>query len=203
VDTKIPMRIYGAVGFRPTTPYPRLKRQTSDVVSIPIARSISLVDSVVLTPKNCWILNLKPSFLFQGCSVTVALVPRLFMFSNWDDKASKDLLTLVQGVVRHLSVNFVSDIERNASDFKRRVIRFFRSELPSRHGRPRIDTVTRAAETPNQEKTWQQIYVECLAHDMSGPDSRQVAQSRLRSAVRVRLKSRQRQATTLKQPIRE
>jgi hypothetical protein len=45
--------------------------------SIPIARSINLVDSVALTPRNHQILPLRTGILFQRCSKGFVVVPKV------------------------------------------------------------------------------------------------------------------------------
>jgi hypothetical protein len=98
----------------------------------------------------------------------------------------RDLRTLVQEFGGLLRREFATEIERDARGFKGRVLVFLKAELPGRPGRPRAETVTRAAEMKTQGKSWQQIYAECLQESPGEPEFRQLAQSRLRSAVRAR-----------------
>jgi hypothetical protein len=54
-----------------------LASQASDVGSIPIARSINLVDSVALTPGNNLKFSLETGVAFQRCSKIRPIVPKL------------------------------------------------------------------------------------------------------------------------------
>jgi transcriptional regulator with XRE-family HTH domain len=89
---------------------------------------------------------------------------------------------------------YVSRVEKGqavpAGEFKRRVVRRFKAEVPPRPSRPRTELVTRPAEMRRQGKTWQQVYAECLPHVIGTSDSRQLAQYRLRCEVRSRRKPR-------------
>ena len=112
------------------------------------------------------------------------------------DKALKELSTIVREFAHRLRLEFAPDIERDAGEFKRRVIRLLKADLPPGPGRPRTEIVTRAAEMRTQGKTWQQVYAECLSHVVGSSDSRQLAQSRLRCAVRSRRAVRKRRKSS-------
>jgi hypothetical protein len=82
---------------------------------------------------------------------------------------------------------FASEIERDPRGFKRQVISAIRTELPPWPGRPAAEIVTRAARMRARGKSWQRIYTECIPTCLIG-DSRQLAQSRLRAAIRARVR---------------
>ena len=98
---------------------------------------------------------------------------------------SLSLGALVRGFVQELRAEFVGEIERDPRAFRKRVIHLFRVALPVDRGRPRLETVTRAFEMRRHGKDWRVIYPACIPRDLLG-DSRILAQSRLRSAVRAR-----------------
>lgn len=118
------------------------------------------------------------------------------MLKSQCDEASKDLCTTVRRFANLLCLDFASEIERDAGEFKRRVIRLLKGALPPGPGRPCAKLVTRATYMRTKGKSWQEIYAECLSGIISAPESRQLQQSRLRSAVRARLKSHQRYVKT-------
>jgi hypothetical protein len=120
------------------------------------------------------------------------------MVRSQRNEVLKDLPTRVRVFAHCLRIDFASDIERNAGEFKRRVIRLFKAELHPKPGRPRTEHVTRASEMRRQGKTWQQVYAECLRHVIGTSDSRQLAQYRLRCAVRSRCKTRRRKKSVPK-----
>ena len=94
----------------------------------------------------------------------------------------------VQDFAVKLCSQFGSEIERDASGFKRQVVSLLGAALPPGPGRPRSEAITRAIDLLAQGKSWQQIYAACLPQNLVG-DSRQLAQSRLRCAVRSRRKA--------------
>jgi hypothetical protein len=102
-------------------------------------------------------------------------------------RESESLQQIVQDFAARLKHDFASEIERDPRGFKRRVIRTLNSELPPRPGRPCIAVVSRAVEMRARGQSWQQVYAVCLASDQER-SFRQLAQSRLRSAVRARRK---------------
>jgi hypothetical protein len=65
---------------------------------------------------------------------------------------------MVREFACRLRNQFAPEIEREARDFKRLVLK---DELPPSPGRPRAVIVTRAAELRAQGKTRQQIYTDC------------------------------------------
>ena len=110
-------------------------------------------------------------------------------------KRPVNLSTLVRKFARLLRRRFAIEIEHNPRLFRERVLRLLTSALPARHGRPRIETVSRATEMRAQGKDWRAVYVACIPTTVAG-DARQVAQSRLRSAVRARRRRLRIRATT-------
>lgn len=85
----------------------------------------------------------------------------------------------------HLRREFAEEIEADPQTFKRRAIWFLKRGLPPGPGRPYDAAVTRAVKMRAQGNSWRAIYTECLPACLNA-DSRQLAQSRLRSAVRAR-----------------
>ena len=102
-------------------------------------------------------------------------------------RESESVEQIVQDFDERLKHDFATEIESDTLGFNRRVIRALNSELPPRPGRPCIAVVSRAVEMRARGQSWQQIYAVCLASDEE-PSFRQLAQSRLRSAVRARRK---------------
>ena len=107
------------------------------------------------------------------------------------------LPTTIQRFARRLRREFRREIERDAHEFKRHLVRLLKAELPPGPGRPRTEPVTHAAEMLAEGRTWRQIYAECLPHDIGGSDSRQLTQYRLRCAVRSRRNMRRRRKPVL------
>lgn len=100
----------------------------------------------------------------------------------------RDLHSTIQEFAARLRSEFAFEIERDARGFKFRVLRFLKAALPLRPGRPRNQDVTDAAEMHAQGKQWQQIYARCIPASVTG-DSRQIVESRLRCAVRSRVRT--------------
>ncbi len=105
---------------------------------------------------------------------------------------SLNLERIVRDFAERIRSNFSEEIEQDARGFKRRVLGFLKAELPPGPGRPRTEAVTHATGMLAQGKTWQQIYAECLRRIIGGSDSRQLAEYRLRCAVRSRRNARKR-----------
>ena len=101
-----------------------------------------------------------------------------------------DLSIITRRFAARLRAEFAFEIEQDAGAFKRHVVALLRAELPPRPGRPRAELVTRAVQMRTQGTSWREIYLECLPDEIVGPESRQLAQSRLRSAVRARRTTR-------------
>ena len=110
-----------------------------------------------------------------------------------------DLRATVRKFAARLREQFESEIERDTRGFKCRVVTLLKESLPPGPGRPCTEIVTRATSMRAQGRSWQEIYAGCLLHVEGGSDSRQIAQSRLRSAVRARRNSarRRRRAGTV------
>jgi hypothetical protein len=159
----------------------------TDVGSIPIARSITLVDSVALA------LLTKEKGTNWG-AFWPQVGPKFYPMVSGQDV--RDLYATTQEFAALLRLEFASEIDQDARGFKRRVLGFLKSELPPRPGRPRTEAVTHATEMLAQGKTWQKIYAACLS-PIAAPDSRQVQQSRLRCAVRSRRNARRRRKSVL------
>jgi hypothetical protein len=102
-----------------------------------------------------------------------------------------DLRTMMREFAARLLAEFALEIERDPRGFKERALRLLRQNLPPRPGRPCDGQITRAAMMRAQGKDWREIYAACLPNTLL-PESRQVAQSRLRSAVRSRGNARKR-----------
>jgi hypothetical protein len=96
---------------------------------------------------------------------------------------------LVWSFALQLTVDFGLEIEHELRAFRKRVLRLLGVALPVKNGRPQLETVTRAVEMRAQGSSWRAIYTVCVPHTVAG-DSRQLAQSRLRSAVRARRRRR-------------
>ena len=97
----------------------------------------------------------------------------------------RDLRTVVQEFGDLLRREFATEIEHDASRFKRDAVCFLRAALSPGPGRPRSEAVTLAIELRTQGKSWQAAYAQCIPSSLVD-DPRQLAQSRLRSAVRAR-----------------
>jgi hypothetical protein len=104
-----------------------------------------------------------------------------------------DLERAVQNFAARLRSEFRAEIDRDAPGFKRDAVRLLGAALSAgpRPGRPPSEAVTRAIELRAQGKPWQAIYAQCLTASLAD-DSRQIAQSRLRCAVRSRHAARRR-----------
>jgi hypothetical protein len=100
-------------------------------------------------------------------------------------KIQADFSKIVRKFVEELRTHFRSEIEHDPRLFKGKVLRMLKASLPPGPGRPRAELVSLAAKMRAQGKSWCAIYAECVSTTLAG-DSRQVAQSRLRSAVRSR-----------------
>ena len=105
-------------------------------------------------------------------------------------RAVSDLSRTVRQFVSRLLDEFSADIEKDPSRFKHQVVQLLKAELPPGPGRPRGAGISRAAEMREEGRAWREVYAECLVDKSGGPESRQVIQSRLRSAVRARRNSR-------------
>jgi hypothetical protein len=79
-------------------------------------------------------------------------------------------------------------IDADARGFKHRVLRLVRLSLPPGPGRPSKEMITRAVELRAQDRPWLEVYRECIpGFPGLGEGLRQLAMTRLRSAVRSRL----------------
>ena len=96
---------------------------------------------------------------------------------------------LVRSFALQLTVDFGLEIEQEPRAFRKRVLRLLGAALPVKNGRPQLETVKRAVQMRGQGSSWRAIYTVCIPHTIAG-DSRQLAQSRLRSAVRARRRRR-------------
>lgn len=101
--------------------------------------------------------------------------------------------------------NHARAIASDAREFKRRVLRLVRLGLPPGPGRPSKEMITRAIELRAQDKPWLEVYRECIPGFTGlGEGLRQLAMTRLRSAVRsrrARLKRRKVQHQSSRQQI--
>jgi hypothetical protein len=102
-----------------------------------------------------------------------------------------DLERTVNNFADRLRSEFCAEIRRDVRGFKRRVVRLLAAALSPGPGRPRNDAVTLALELRSQGRSWQAIYARCIPPTLAD-DSRQVAESRLRCAVRSRRIARRR-----------
>jgi hypothetical protein len=96
-----------------------------------------------------------------------------------------DLERIVQNFAARLRSEFCTEIGDDERGFKRRAVRLLGAALSPGPGRPRSEAVTLAIELLAQGKPWQAIYAQCIPLSVVD-DSRQIAQSRLRDAVRSR-----------------
>lgn len=99
----------------------------------------------------------------------------------------KNLRSTVRKIVNELRRDFAADLERDASRFKRRVIALLQAELPPRPGRPRLKHVCLAVAMRERRESWRGVYAACVPQELHG-DSRQLAEVRLRAAVRARVR---------------
>jgi hypothetical protein len=112
---------------------------------------------------------------------------------NSSDRPPRKQLAELRETTRRFTVElrrqFADEIEYDARSFKLRVLALVKQGLPPKRGRPCDKAVTRAVEMRAQGRDWRAIYADCIPATTAG-DSRQVAQSRLRSAVRARRRRR-------------
>lgn len=102
------------------------------------------------------------------------------------------------GFASLLKIHFANLISEDPTEFKKVVLHLVRRELPPGRGRPCDDAVTRASDLLATGKPWQKIYPSCIPDfKYLDPASRQVAQSRLRCAVRSRRNARKRRRVVL------
>lgn len=97
----------------------------------------------------------------------------------------------VEQEIRHfgnrLKRDFAQEMAPDPATFKKQVVRLIRRELRLRPGRPPSESVTRALKLRAVETPWLQVYRACISDfDTLGDGLRQLAMSRLRSAVRAR-----------------
>jgi hypothetical protein len=93
----------------------------------------------------------------------------------------------LRNFARQFAQGYALRWERNPRRARELAIRYFRKYLPhGRPGRPRSSEVTEALELWHQGKTWSAIYA-ALIPDRD-PDRRRAKQSRLRAAVRFRIR---------------
>ena len=102
-----------------------------------------------------------------------------------EKEAPQFLRETIREFAKYLQYSFAEEIEYDPSLFRKRVIHLLKTALPSPHGRPRLKIVSIAADMRAQGKSWLAVYTACIPALLAG-DSRQLAQSRLRSAVRAR-----------------
>jgi hypothetical protein len=107
--------------------------------------------------------------------------------------ARGNLAATIRRFVMKLQREHALEIERDARGFKRRAVSCFRRFLPPGAGRPCDEAISRADDLRGAGRPWREIYQLCVP-GFSALDStaRQVAQSRLRSAVRSRRNIRRR-----------
>jgi len=104
--------------------------------------------------------------------------------------SSKKLEAETRRFAERLRRNFAREIERNAHDFKKAVLRLIRRELPPKRGRPndpRIDAAVRMAE---QGKSIKEI-LRSQIPDLDNMDTygRYLAEKGLRAAIDRRLRA--------------
>jgi hypothetical protein len=104
---------------------------------------------------------------------------------NQFDDLDRELASVVERFARELRGKFPDEIESAPRAFKRRVIRSLRAALPPGPGRPCAAAVSLAVQMRAQGSSWSVIYAMCIPSTLAR-DSRQLAQLRLRSAVRAR-----------------
>lgn len=105
--------------------------------------------------------------------------------------AVSDLRATMREFTAKLRREFAADIERDAVGFRRDAVYLLSAALSPGPGRQLSKAVTLASELRAQGKSWQVIYAQCIPASLVD-DSRQLAQSRLRSAVRSRRNVRRR-----------
>jgi hypothetical protein len=88
--------------------------------------------------------------------------------------------------------DYAAEIARDARGFKKDVVRLLRRELPPGPGRPPDEAVTRATNMRAKDQPWATIYCQCIpGYGSLNPGDRQLAASRLRTAVRSRRNRRE------------
>ena len=98
-----------------------------------------------------------------------------------------DLDRTMRQFAARLKRKFAGEIKQNPTTFKRRAGHSLKLNLPPGPGRPSHANVTRAVGMRDAGKNWQEIYSECIPNFANlDPASRQVAQLKLRAAVRSR-----------------
>jgi len=97
----------------------------------------------------------------------------------------KNVRAIVRKFARQLRCEFAGEIERNPNSFSKHVVRLLKAALPLKHGRPQSEAVSVATEMRVRGRNWRTIYAACISDSLAA-DSRQLAQLRLRSAVRKR-----------------
>lgn len=103
----------------------------------------------------------------------------------------KGLSRQVRDFTDSLRHDYADAIASDPRLFKHRVLRMVRLGLPPGPGRPSKKMVTRAAELRAQNRPWLEVYRECIPGLPGlGEGFRQLAMTRLRSAVRSRRKRR-------------
>jgi hypothetical protein len=113
-------------------------------------------------------------------------------------RAAKNLRSTVRKFGRCLCHDFDKEIERDPSRFKQRVLALLQAELPPSPGRPRSKHITLAAAMHEKGESWRKVYSACVPKVLNG-DSRQVAQTRLRAAVRARVRRCRRRTSRRKE----
>jgi len=104
-----------------------------------------------------------------------------------------DLRAVVRKFAARLRREFVSEIERDPRRFKQRVVGLLKAALPPGPGRPCDEMVGHAIKMHAAGKSWPEVYAACIPSiDSLDSDSRQLAQSRLRAAMRARKSRRKR-----------
>ncbi len=98
----------------------------------------------------------------------------------------KNLRSALREIGRRLRRDFADHAERDPSRFKQLVLRLLQAELPPKPGRPRLKRVSVALAMRRRGESWRAVYASCVPDEVRG-DSRQLAQARLRAAVRARL----------------
>ena len=101
----------------------------------------------------------------------------------------KNLRSSVRKIGNDIRRHFSADLERDPSRFKRRLLALLQAELPPRPGRPRLKQISVAVGMRDQGKSWRAVYATCVPKDLDD-DSRQLAQTRLRAAIRARVRRR-------------
>lgn len=108
-------------------------------------------------------------------------------------KGHVSLSAATREFARQLRARFAEQIEHDPRTFRRHLVRFLKTELPLRVGRPCDAAVTRATKMRASREPWQLIYPVCIPEFRRlDAHARYLAQSRLRSAVRSRRNARRR-----------